>query len=451
MLHLYKWQEKDADWLTGQNSLLAHDCGLGKTVIAVEAVMRSARGPILVISPRMVKPFWKQTIEEQGGGFVGVCGRAGRGIPWKRVASWGRRKPLIWVVVHPAAVRLNVAQLSKVRWDTIIVDEAHRFKNRKAKQTKALKRIKARRKLMLTATPYSKTPADMWALLHFLYPKRFTSYWRFYDNYVDSFRPPNQRFRIVKGPKNLRELAKEVGPIYRRRTKSEVLDLPELVYTDVPVSINGRQEALYTQLRREAYAELVGKEIILQNALVKVLRLQQCALDPSLLAEGLPDIPLGTLPAKVEWLMEWLADHPNEPVVITSRYRRFVEKWLRELAPDATIVGGMKQASTQAALKTFKRTGVLVGSLDAIKEGLSLHRASTMIITDGTWSSTAEYQLSQRIHRIGQTRSCQVIHLVGQLEKARKTTVDQLIRDAVTRKWRDAELVASFIKGLQGN
>lgn len=204
------------------------------------------------------------------------------------------------------------------------------------------------------------------------------------------------------------------------------------------------------QLVKDAYAELAGKEVILENALVRFLRLHQCALDPGLLAEGLPMFPLGTVPAKVEWLQEWLADHPDEPVVIVSRYRRFVEKWLRGLAPEATIVGGMSQKAVQAALCTFNETGRLVGSLDAVKEGLNLQRSSTMIVTDGSWSPTAEYQLAQRIHRIGSKKPCQVIHLVAKLSTSKKYTVDLLMRQALEKRWNDATLMNEFVASLQG-
>jgi SNF2 family DNA or RNA helicase len=292
----------------------------------------------------------------------------------------------------------------------------------------------------------------MWALLHWLHPKQFSSYWRFFEKYVQYhtyYKSKGHPFKSIQGPKNLKQLALEVSPYYRRRTKGEVLDLPALTYTDAPVSINGRQEKLYLQLVKEAYAELVGEEIILENALVKFIRLQQCALDPGLMAKGLPPLPLKTLPAKLEWLRDWLEDHPDEPVVIVSRYRKFVEKWLRRLAPDATIVGGMKQRAVRDALKVFNKTGRLVGSLDAVKEGLNLQKASTLIVMDGTHSTTAEYQLANRIHRMGSKKPCQVIHLVAKLASSRRYTVDKILRKAVEQKMTNAELVNTFIKELQ--
>ena len=447
MLTLFPWQQEDATWMMEQNSLLANDCGLGKTLTAVEAMKQYAQGPILVIAPRMVKEWWAETIRTQEAGLVGVCQSAGRGIPWDRVAHWGNKRPLAWVVTHPEAVRISYQQMLRIRWDTIIVDEAHRFKNRQAKQTKALWKLDARRKILLTATPYGKSPADMWALLHYMYPRVYTSYWRFYNKYVESYQPPGQRFAKVTGGKDLDVLAKEITPFYRRRDVS-MLNLPPFTYSDVPVVLNPKQEKLYLTLVRDAYAELIGTEIILQNALVKFLRLQQCALDPGTMSEDFPLYPLDEVPAKVEWIQEWLEDNPGEPVVITSRYRRFVEKWLRDLAPKATIVGGMKTEQVQKALKEFERTGILVGSLDAIKEGLNLQKANTMIITDGTHSSVAEYQLSKRIHRAGQTRPTQVIHLVGKLS-TNKWTVDLLMRRSVNQKFNEAQMLNEFLREIK--
>lgn len=449
MKELYPFQEEVVPLLMERNTLLADDCGCGKTITALEAAKRANAHKTLVVCPKSVKAWWVQNITDQEAGYARATVAAGRGVNYDRVANYQGHHP-IWLVTHYEALRHSIDELRKVDWDWIIADEAHRVKNRKAKQTKALKRIPAHRKVALTATPYGRNPADMWSILHWLYPKEYTSYWRFYDQYVESYQPRGQRFRIVQGPKNLRALGQEIAPFYRRRMKSEVLDLPPLTYSDVAVAINGRQEALYWKLLKESYAEFSGHEVILENALVAMIRLHQVAVDPGLLVSEDEDAgPLfsgGIVPSKVAWLVDWLEDHPDEPVVIVSRYRRFVERWLRDLAPEACIVGGMKEADTTSALETFQRTGRIVGSLAAICEGVNLQRAATIIVTDGTWSPVQEYQLSQRIYRIGQDRPCQVIHLVGVLESHRKRTVDFLMRRALERRMDQQALLDEFVQ-----
>ena len=444
---LLDWQEQDAKWLAGGNRLLAHDCGLGKTYIAAAAVNKNARGPVLVVCPRLSKEWWKQVLEEFGAKLVGICETAGRGVNWKAVAKH-RGKPYPYVIVHPAAVRISYREMMRVSWGAIVVDEAHRFKNKKAKQTKALWRLSADWRIALTATPYGKSPADMWAILHWLQPQKFTSYWNFFHTFVDSYRPRGQNFTIVKGAKNLKYLAQVVEPYYLKRKKDEVLDLPPITYQERPVIIDGAQYELYRKLESEAYAMLHGKEVILSNALVQFLRLQQAALDPNQLAEDLPMFPVGTIPAKVQWLEEWLEDHPDEPVIITSRYRKFVEHWLKELSPKACIVGGMSREEALKAVSHFNEHGRLVGSLQAISESLNLQRAATMIVMDGSWSSVDEYQLANRIHRIGQTKPCTVIHLVGKLQDGRYS-VDKRMRDSAVKGQSEARMVDSFVKELK--
>jgi len=439
----YDWQLEDVDWLGEANRLLANDCGMGKTLTAIESAKKYAQGPILVICPRLTKLWWAFNIERQQAGIVGVCGKAGRGVKW---AKLGKRKavyPLVWTIVHPTAVRMSINDILKVKWDTVIVDEAHRFKNRQAKQTIALRKIQARRKILMTATPYGRSPADMWALLNYIQPDQFRSFWRFDRNYVNRYWGPPR-------PMNQKAMAQEIAPYYKKRDIA-ILKLPPLTYSDVPILMKPAQEKVYRELVHQDYTEFAGEEVVIMNALVQFLRLQQCALDPGLMLkkEDAPLYPLGEIPAKVEWLQEWLEDHEGEPVVLTSRYRKFVEKWLAPLAPKATVVGGMSEDEVKLALEEFERTGILVGSLDAIKEGLNLQRANTIIVTDGSRSSTAEYQLSKRVYRVGQTKPTQIIHLVGRLNYRNAWTVDMIMRKAITQQFNDAAVVDTYIRHIQ--
>lgn len=447
---LYGFQEEVVPLLAERNFLLADDAGMGKTLMATEAAIRHAEGPILVISPKPVREWWKQEIEERGGGYVGVCGPGGRGIPWSKVRGG---HPLLWVVVHPTAVRMAWRDMATVDWDWVIVDEAHRFKNRKAKQTKALWKIDCNHKVALTATPYGKDPSDLWALAHWLYPsgppdspkdhrKLFTSYWKWFNTFVEAFKPRGRHYHIIKGPQNLSYLADVIAPFYRRRRKEDVLDLPPLTYKDVPVRLNEDQVDLYSQLVKQSYAAFKGQEVVLENVLVRLLRLQQASASPGLFVEGWSERP-----AKVEWIQEWLEDHPAEPVVLVSRFRKFVEKYLVPMAGSSAgvIVGGMGPEDTRRELDKFERSGRIVGSLQAIAEGLNLQRASTIIIADGTYSPTLAYQMAQRIHRIGQQHPCQVMHLVGTLPKG-KYTVDKLVRRAQTKRWSQARMLNAFVR-----
>src|SRR6185295_16853797 len=55
-------------------------------------------------------------------------------------------------------------------WDTVILDEAQAIKNPGAKQTRAVKELRARAKVALTGTPVENRLGDLWSIFDFLNP-----------------------------------------------------------------------------------------------------------------------------------------------------------------------------------------------------------------------------------------------------------------------------------------
>jgi SNF2 family DNA or RNA helicase len=116
----------------------------------------------------------------------------------------------------------------KKHWTFVIVDESHKFKNRKAAQTKALKTLTTKTtdyKREATGTPVINHPADLWSQLNYLDPKRWSSYWRFFEEFVDyyvDYKTVNgklQGFKVIVGPKNEDKLRKELEGIFINRKK----------------------------------------------------------------------------------------------------------------------------------------------------------------------------------------------------------------------------------------
>jgi len=443
MMELYPFQAEIIPAIRERNFLLADDCGLGKTYTAL-AASKVAKGPVLVVCPKSAKGWWEKVLLEEGEQVLVT--RTGGRLHWSLVGD-----TRMYVVTHPEGLRMSIDQVPK-SWDWIIGGEAHRFKSRKAKQTRALWKLKANRKLALTATPYGRSPADLWALLRWLYPDKYTSFWRFVGKYVRTYQPPRATYTMFLGPKNLSQLAEEIAPFFRKKRKEDVVEeLPELIEAEVPVLINGEQARLYKDILQESYVEFQGLDasdrrmvnLVMPNVLARLTRLHQVACDPGLIGARADS-------AKVRWLQEWLEDNPDEPVIIVSKYRRFVERHKAELKMPV-YVGGMSARQQRQALERFEKTGCLLATLDAVCESLNLQRAATMIVVDGHWSSTKAYQLKNRIHRIGQTRTCQVIHLLATFaEGRRRTTIDHLVRRAVKRQVSEYEVLQQVVREVQG-
>jgi len=60
--------------------------------------------------------------------------------------------------------------LSRVKWEVLVVDEAHKIKNDQSQNFMLLTYLKANFKLLLTGTPLSNNLRELWSLLNFIMP-----------------------------------------------------------------------------------------------------------------------------------------------------------------------------------------------------------------------------------------------------------------------------------------
>jgi len=412
-MRLYPFQEEAVAFAKqNRNVILAHEPGLGKTAIAICA---TERFPILVVCPNTLKLFWQQQFRIWQSEdfsvelFDGSVGASPNETLISRI-----------YIIHYEALRKWWPVLAKVSWGTIVVDEAHRIKNRKAQQTKAIKKLNAPMKLLLTGTPIINRPDELWSLLNFLFPKdkRYTSYWRWFNEHVLAVPRPWGGFDIlgVRDPKGFR---KSLQGIIIRRTKADVLpDLPEKTYTTVPIDLGPEQRKAYDQMRLELMAEISDDvTIIAREALSKLIRLRQLAI-----GLGFFD-PENMTSAKIDTIVEMIQDWNGKKVVVCSEFRwpvrRLVDA-LRGVGVTAESLTGETPQEDRAALvekfQTQPSPQVLAMTSATGGIGITLTAADTMIFIDKPWAPAYLQQAEDRIHRIGQKSSVQIITLL-----ARKT------------------------------
>jgi len=65
--------------------------------------------------------------------------------------------------------------MTKIVWQYIVIDEAHRIKNENSKLSLVVREIRSRNRLLITGTPLQNNLHELWALLNFLLPDVFTS------------------------------------------------------------------------------------------------------------------------------------------------------------------------------------------------------------------------------------------------------------------------------------
>jgi SNF2 family DNA or RNA helicase len=452
----------------GSGALL-WEMGLGKTKTAIDyAEWLASRGDgvlgrgfdqrvgqrVLVITPNSVKRNWGREIEKHAGhkDFVIPTGTLA-----KRLALFGTKRYTI-VNCEQLSFKPSAEALKAIAWDLVIVDESTRFKTPGAARTKALHRLNTKRRIILTGTPITGKPEDAWSQMEFISPGVFGTFYSFRDRYLelDYFKKPTG----VR-PNMAQDLADRIARRSYRILKTEVIDLPPKVYTDRTVELSGDQAKAYQQMRDDLWVEIGESKFTANNILTVLLRLTQ--ITAGQIGTTLDGYRWLEDNAKVKELDDLLNDElRGERVVIFGQYQFELEQLAKRyvggsipgpsLSPLPIIYGPTPEPVRDQLVNEFQvgdrrllfcqnRTGGI---------GINLTAAQTAIYYTRSWSLEEYLQSQDRLHRIGQRGTVNILHLVAE------GTIDEEIAKALAAKQNIAdyltgdaarELAARLLKG----
>jgi len=417
--------------------LLADACGVGKTLPAIEtvkALVAQLGKPALIVVPARIKDQWLDKLLEQG--VKPEC------IFWldSTTKDISHLADDMIILTHYEAMVKHLAWLKLSSYSVIVADEAHRIKNRKAKRSEAIKQVKSYRRIALTGTPYDRDPSDIWSILNWLDPQFFSSYWKFFEAHINyeeriiSYRT-GQRIKQIKPQplKDAESFARVLRPYMLQRSKQDVRpDLPDNIIEYIDLEMYPDQSKAYKHLvdSEDPIVSIDGVDITVQIVLTQILREIQLTTDPMLLG-------LNTKSIKLDWVIDWVEDNPNESVIIFTRFASTAKK-LKELLPQfELVIGGTK------ARKMVSADRRIIATIAAGAEGMDLPWVDTAIFLDVEWSSILMQQALDRIHRINIENVKHTYYLRC------KGTVDYLLHTALQGKWNTKELAERFLKGKQ--
>ncbi len=422
-LKLYPYQELGVKFMReNKKVILADEMGLGKTAQAIMA----SEPPVLVIASKGMKYWWKQEIErwyDEGSTWIPECDED---VELSVTSSF--------TIVHWEVLRLW-PNLRKVKWGTVIPDEAHKAKNRKAQRTKALWAIcrNAERVLLLTGTPIVNQPADIWSLLKCLYPKEYTSYWRFFNEYVLASQNPWGGFDII-GVKNREGLLEEISDKVLRRTKKSVLpDLPPKVYTVIPIELYPDQVKAYNEMRDYMLTIIEDNTpVMAPTVLAQITRLRQITVGHGAFTEP-SEWPRASA-AKLDVLVDYLDDRDGKTFVVTQFVWAATEaaRRLNSRKISAEVLTGATPVEERVELiERFQEQDdpkVLCATIQTGGEGWTLTTADMIVFLDRPWSPQVVSQAEDRLHRIGQRLPVQIVSLIAE------NTIEDRVEEALAHK-----------------
>lgn len=474
---LREFQHYDVRWLlTAGDALLCNDMGTGKTISMLTAMRARLAGndpvlPAIVICPNGVKINW--TLE------------AARWLPEARPylvtgTAAKRNKLLAEAAVDPSAlVVINVENvhaftrleyfpgvhlkkcrecdrtgeeglaasrcevhpkaLNSIPFRTVVLDEAHRIKDARSRQTRACWAVMhgphVRWRVGLTGTPIANHPGDLWSIMHGVSPEDFPTRTHFVDRYCMSSWNPYGTLNITGvNPEHRVEFFKIVDPRLRRMPKELVLpQLPERVRSQRLVEMGTRQAKAYREIETLFVSRLGdGTLLAAPGFLPQQHRLMQLASTYCTVDMVDPEDPATwrvrlTEPSpKIDELLVVLEELGDEPLVVCAESRQLIDlastRLNRHGIRHGLITGAQNTFERQAALDEFQggRSRALLFTIKAGGTGLTMTRAGTIVFLQRSWSMVDNQQAEARVHRIGSEghASVNVIDLVtaGTLE-----------------------------------
>ena len=320
------------------------------------------------------------------------------------------------------------------------IDESTTIKNPDAIRTKTIIGIgrDVKYKRILTGSPVTKSPLDLFTQCYFLDPWLLDhqSYYSFKTRYAitKQINVSGRMIHLVVGYRNLGELSDKLKPFSFRILKDDCLDLPEKTYMKRIVQLSSEQKKVYDQMKKMALAVLNGKMVTTATVLTQLMRLHQITCGHFKSDDGDTQI------LKNERLDELLdvLDEVEGKAVIWAHYRYDIEvivESIKKRYGDNTVVTYYGDTSTDDRQKAIKLiqdkdspVRFIVGTPQTGGYGITLTGASTMIYYSNGYDLEKRQQSEARIDRIGQTKNMTYIDVIAE------DTVDEKIVDALRKK-----------------
>ncbi len=461
---LRPYQQEGVAWLAllarlGLGACLADDMGLGKT-IQVISLLLVLKQDAHAASGRTNRSREQQSVTMKPSILV---------VPASLIGNWSaeiaRFAPsLVPLVVHPSVLPademraltatqmagadlvittygtlMRASVLQSMPWRLAILDEAQAIKNPGAKQTRAVKLLRADARIAMTGTPVENSLGDLWSLFDFINPgllgtaKEFTTFTRRLADVGQKAGSGPSAAKSDFGP--LRSL---VRPYILRRMKSDksiIADLPDKTEVKTFCTLSKRQAALYQETVAELAERLKEVDGIQRKGLVlaTLMRLKQICNHPSQwLGDGSwKEADSGKL-LRLGEIIEEIASR-QEKVLVFTQFKEITAQLASLLGlsfgRDGLVLTGEtavgKRRDLVRRFQEDEQIPFFVLSLKAGGAGLNLTAASHVVHFDRWWNPAVENQATDRAFRIGQKRNVLVHKFVcrGTVEER----IDQMI------------------------
>ena len=402
--------------------LIGDEMGLGKTIQLIGILNNDPSiRKVLIVCPATIKTNWERELNKWlvGERSIGIADRQ----------NWPKAD--IVIINFDSLTAWKETELAQP-FDLACVDEIQYCVNPDAQRTQAIfghiptkkkqeqgepiiPPVNARFRVGLSGTPILNRPSDMFEILHWLQPEKWSNRFKFMLRYCNGTK--GDYGWDFSGTSHLDELNDKLrSTLMVRRMKKDVLkDLPPKLRKVIELPANER----ILQMEQEANSGLsvdidalrIAVEIAkaspdradYDNAVAALNKGTNTAFDE--MARVRHETALATLPHGLAHLTECF-DADQDTKIVCFAHHLDVIDGIKASYPDAAVVvGGMSSEEKMAQVDRFQKDPhckLFIGGLRAAGEGITLTAASHEVFFEWDWTPAKMSQCEDRCHRIGQ-------------------------------------------------
>ena len=443
---LRDYQVNGVKWLytickCGFGGILADEMGLGKSLQTIvflrKLLAEDASCRFLIVCPTSLVYNWENEFCKFG---TDMSYQVLAGSRIERRNLLNKFEGNVYITSY-GLLREDLEIYQKMNFRVCVIDEAQNIKNPKTGLAQAVKSITAETKLALTGTPIENAITELWSIFDFIMPGFLSTLVHFQQKYkVKDFDEQTNQL--------LNSLKVQVKPFILRRRKQDVVkDLPAKIENNIFIDLNEEQKKYYAAEVKDAnekMTKLVEQGGFAKNKMIilaLLTRLRQICIDPAIVFE---DYTGGS--AKIEQLISTIQEvvGNGHKILLFTSFKtalNIVKKALDEgNISNYVIAGDVPSRQRQMLVDAFNKddTSVFLIMLKSGGTGLNLTSADVVIHLDLWWNPQAENQATDRTHRIGQTKTVEVIKLICRgtieekildLQQKKKLLADKMIDD----------------------
>lgn len=433
----FSWMFRNAQ--IGIGSVIADDMGLGKTLQVLATILKfKEQGlleeqKILVVAPTGLLTNWMAEIEKFTPSLKAVIYHGTN----RSLNALGEYDVMI---SSYGIMRSDAEKIKKLKWHSLIIDEAQNIKNQDTAQTKAIKSIKSNNFVAMSGTPVENRLSELWSIMDYCNRGLLGNLKEFADTYSYPIEQLNDASVAEK-------LKKVTGPFMMRRMKTDksiISDLPDKIEMNCFASLTKDQASLYSKTLEECMNAIEGVEakdhqgLFVRQGLVlqMILALKQICNHPTQFLKN------NKLDASMSGKMELLFDKldsimdSSEKVLIFTQFTEMgnlLKHFIAERYKEEPLYyhGGSSLAQRKQMVERFQTNHadkIFILSLKAAGTGLNLTAASHVIHYDLWWNPAVENQATDRAFRIGQKNNVMVHRFIT------KNTFEERIDEMIQNK-----------------